>query len=74
MISPHLFLIWSGQSLKGRIGTSGSLRKRSAGCELAKRTGFNENYVSRILDLAMFSPEMTEAIFGAHLDPSLTVA
>jgi site-specific DNA recombinase len=32
--------------------------------ELPKRTGFNENYVSRILDLAVLSPEMTEAIFG----------
>jgi hypothetical protein len=42
--------------------------------QLAKRTVFNEDYVSRILDLAVFSPEMTKAIFGAHHDPSLTVA
>jgi hypothetical protein len=42
--------------------------------ELAKPTGFNENYVSRILELAVLSPEMTETIFGALHDPSLTVA
>jgi hypothetical protein len=42
--------------------------------EPAQRTHFNENYVSGILDLAVFSPEMTEAIFGAHHDPSLTAA
>jgi hypothetical protein len=41
---------------------------------LAKRTGFNENYVSRILDLAVLSPENTEAIFRGDHDPSLTVA
>jgi hypothetical protein len=40
--------------------------------EPAKRTGFNENDVS--LDLAVLSPEMTEAIFGGDHDPSLTVA
>jgi hypothetical protein len=42
-------------------------------CELAKRTGVSENYVSRILDPVVFPTEMT-AIFGAHHDPSLTVA
>lgn len=42
--------------------------------ELAKRTGFNENYVSRILDLAVLSPDMTDAIFRGDHDPSLTVA
>jgi site-specific DNA recombinase len=41
---------------------------------LAKRTGFNENYVSRILDLAVLSPDITEAIFRGDHDPSLTVA
>jgi len=41
---------------------------------LAKRTGFNENYVSRIVDLAVLSPEITEAIFRGDHDPSLTVA
>jgi DNA invertase Pin-like site-specific DNA recombinase len=41
---------------------------------LAKRTGFNENYVSRILDLAVLSPEITEAILRGDHDPSLTVA
>ena len=40
---------------------------------LAKRTGFNENYVSRILDLAVLSPEITEAIFRGDHDPSLTL-
>ena len=55
---------------QGRLGTSGSLSERS----LAKRIVFNEDYVSRILDLAVFSPEMTEAIFGAHRYTSLTVA
>jgi hypothetical protein len=43
-------------------------------CELVKRTSFNEDYVSRILDLAVLSPEMTETIFGGDHDPSLTVA
>jgi hypothetical protein len=42
--------------------------------ELAKRTGFNENYVSRILDLAVLSPDITEAIFRGDHDSSLTVA
>jgi hypothetical protein len=41
---------------------------------LAKRTGFNENYVSRILDLAVLSPDITEAIFRGNHAPSLTVA
>jgi DNA invertase Pin-like site-specific DNA recombinase len=41
---------------------------------LAKRTGFNENHVSRILDLAVLSPEITAAIFRGDHDPSLTVA
>jgi hypothetical protein len=40
--------------------------------ELAKRTGFNENYVS--LDVAVLSSEMTVAIFGGDSDPSLRVA
>jgi hypothetical protein len=40
--------------------------------ELAKRNVFNENDVS--LDLAVLSPKMTEAIFGADHDTSLTVA
>jgi len=41
---------------------------------LARRTGFNENYVSRILDLAVLSPEITEAILRGDHDPALTVA
>lgn len=41
---------------------------------LAQRTGFNENYVSRILDLAVLSPDITEAILRGDHDPSLTVA
>jgi hypothetical protein len=42
-----------------------SLRDR----ELA---GFNQSYVS--LSLAVLSPEMTEAVFAADHDSSLTVA
>jgi hypothetical protein len=42
--------------------------------ELAKRRCFNENYVSRILDLAVLSSCMTEAIFRDDHDPSLTAA
>ena len=42
--------------------------------ELAKRRCFNENYVSRILDLAVLSSCMTEAIFRGDHDPSLTAA
>jgi hypothetical protein len=42
--------------------------------ELAKRTGFNENYTSQIVDLAVLLPKMTEAISGGNHDPSLTVA
>jgi hypothetical protein len=39
---------------------------------LVKRTGFNENYVSRILDLAVLSPEITDAFAAivTHLSPS----
>ena len=63
------------QSLKGRLGTSGSLRAEVCTTRVrAKRTGFNENYIPRILDLAVLSPEMTEAIFGGDHDPLLTVA
>jgi hypothetical protein len=39
--------------------------------KLVQRTDFNENYVSRILDLAALWPEMTEGIFGGVHDPSL---
>jgi site-specific DNA recombinase len=41
--------------------------------ELATRTGFNENYVSRILDLAVLSPQITEALLKGHHRPTLTV-
>jgi hypothetical protein len=42
--------------------------------ELGKRTGFNENYVSRILDLAVLSLEITDATFRGDHEASLTVA
>ena len=66
--------LWSGHSLKGRLGRSGSLRERRLpDARTCQRTGFNENYVSRILHLAVLSPEMTEAVFGGDHEPSLTV-
>jgi hypothetical protein len=42
--------------------------------QLAKRAGLHWKYVSRLLDLAMLSPEMTEALYRGDHDPSLTVA
>jgi hypothetical protein len=42
--------------------------------ELAKRTGFNENCASWIRDLALLSPEMTEAIFDGDHDRAPTGA
>jgi hypothetical protein len=41
---------------------------------LAEQTGFNENCVSRILDLAVLSPEIADAIFRGDRDPSFNVA
>ena len=37
----------------------------------AKQTGFNENYVSRTLDLAALSPEISGAISRGDRDPPL---
>ena len=41
--------------------------------QLAKRTGLHRKYVSRLLNLAVLSPEITEAIFRGDHHPSLTV-
>jgi hypothetical protein len=41
--------------------------------QLAKRTGLHRKYVSRLLDLAVLSPDVTEAIFRGDHHPSLTV-
>lgn len=56
--------IWYEWITKGEICT---MRK------LAKRTGFNENQVSRILDLAVLSQEITGTIYRGDHDPSLAV-
>lgn len=42
--------------------------------QLAKRTGLHRKYVSCLLDLAVLSPDITEAILRGDHDPSLTVA
>jgi len=41
--------------------------------QLAKRTGLHRKYVSRLLDLAVLSPDVTEAIFRGDHHPSLTI-
>ncbi len=41
--------------------------------ELAKRTGLHRKYVSRLLNLAVLSPDVTEAIFRGDHHPSLTL-
>jgi hypothetical protein len=41
--------------------------------QLAKRTGLHRKYVPRLLNLAMLSPEIPEAIFRGDHHPSLTV-
>ena len=55
---------WSEWIIKGEICT---MR------QLAKRTGLHRKYVSRLLNLAVLSPEITEAIFRGDHHPSLTV-
>jgi DNA invertase Pin-like site-specific DNA recombinase len=55
---------WSEWIIKGEVCT---MR------QLAKRTGLHRKYVSRLLNLAMLSPDLTEAIFRGDHHPSLTV-
>jgi hypothetical protein len=55
---------WSEWIIKGEVST---MR------QLAKRTGLHRKYVSRLLNLAMLSPDVTEAIFRGDHHPSLTV-
>ena len=55
---------WSEWIIKGEVCTM---------CQLAKRTGLHRKYVSRLLNLAMLSPDLTEAIFRGDHHPSLTV-
>jgi DNA invertase Pin-like site-specific DNA recombinase len=55
---------WSEWIIKGEVCT---MR------QLAKRTGLHRKYVSRLLNLAILSPDLTEAIFHGEHHPSLTV-
>ena len=55
---------WSEWIIKGEVCT---MR------QLAKRTGLHRKYVSRLLNLAILSPDLTEAIFRGDHHPSLTV-
>jgi DNA invertase Pin-like site-specific DNA recombinase len=41
--------------------------------QLARRTGLHRKYVSRLLDLAVLSPDVTDAIFRGEHHPSLTI-